>query len=1241
MTEQRLDIATLPLTGRRLIEASAGTGKTFTIAALYVRLVLGHGELVSLTPEQILVVTFTRAATEELRERIRRRLREARDMLLGRAEGDAILAGLLCDYDEEQRRLKALQLDSAVRMMDDAAIFTIHGFCQRMLKRHAFDSGARFNVELTSNGDALLQQAVEDYWRRHYYPLDVEAQRLIFEQFECPAALAERVRIALNADVEGRLLEGDTLLEVPASAEGALAATREVLAQLEKLTQRVRDNFGGAAIEALNESAHSKAFNATRIKPDALQERIALLEQWCAGGATTLPTTLLDSKGSAWLGQQRLDASVKKGFQAPQHALFEALDALAEAQQRVPDPAPALISHALQVISDDISATKRRAGTLDFGDLLSELDNALQGAQGARLAASIRHELPIALIDEFQDTDARQYRIFNIIYARSDDTPATGLLLIGDPKQAIYAFRNADLATYLNARDSADAGYTLDRNFRSTNGMVSAVNALFAHNPNAFMEKKLHFAPSAAQGRAQQLMVAGQPEPALSWWLPESSESMSKSDYQRVMSTAVRADIQRLLEGGAAGQIGFGNEEGVEQPLQAHHIAVLVRTGREAQLVRDALEAGNIKSVYLSQRQSVFESHEAWWLLQLLEAVGQPRRESSLRAALASRLLSDDLSEVEQLVADERRWEAMVERFEGYQRDWRYIGVLAMVRRVMLDFAVGARLLASASGERSLTNLLHLAELAQTASHLLDGEQALLRWLHRALDGRFEEGMDPDSLTQRLESDEQLVRVVTIHGSKGLEYPVVYVPFPCDYREQDRRSPAQLVQHPRYGRAISLAVNEEQREWAEEARHAEDVRLLYVALTRASYACRVGVAPLYKGRKRKEDAADATTIGKSALGWLLKSGPEDALSGTRLREVLKQLAAYSDMCILPPPEAPGTPLADQLAAPPERRARPFEGHIDRRWWIASYSVLTSDTQTLGADPPSAEEAALDLEVATERTPVPAPPLGKINDFPRGPRAGTFLHGILGAIDFNRIGEFDYSHELEAMIERRLARSGFDDGWQTPLCEWLKNLLDAPLMEEDAPTNSALRLAALGEQQAAGSPASWAIELEFWLPVANASAQAVDHLIRHHQPLARSSDYPALAPRQLHGMLRGFIDLVFSWQGHWYLLDWKSNYLGERGEEYAQAQLAAAMLDHRYDVQYVLYVLALHRHLAQRLPDYSYQRDMGGVFYLFLRGVDTARPGQGIFHARPPLELIEALDNMLQGEAVTLPQQEAQ
>ena len=1248
--DQPLDIPRLPLSGRRLIEASAGTGKTYTIAALYVRLVLGHGSehgfARPLAPSEILVVTFTRAATEELRERIRARLREARDALLGRLPPDATLAALLAEYQGDVALAQARRLDQAVRMMDDAAIFTIHGFCQRMLKRHAFDSGTRFAVELTADGSALFEQGLEDYWRRHFYPLDSDAQALIQSYWEGPAALSEALAIPLGADVERRLLwrgkEGEALVEAPGSVLDALAPCRAGLARAADAAARVRAAFDSQALEALFEQALAeKVFAANRVSKASLAPRLDALRQWCAGHAPLLPQALLDDKGRAWLGAARLEAAAKKGCQPPGHALFDALDALAECQAGLVDARPALIAHALEVLERELAARKRSEGLLDFDDLLVELDQALAGPLGERLARSIRAELPVALIDEFQDTDARQYRIFERIYpggiypggiypgrpgpgalgAQGSEAMPHALLLIGDPKQAIYAFRNADVGTYLAARQRVEARYTLKRNFRSSVAMVEAVNRLFSLSSMPFRDPGIVFTPSEAQGRAERLAFGGETIAALTCWLPASDASVDRASYLRTMSEAVRADIQRLLEGAGAGRAGFVGEQGSLVPLRAADIAILVRTGTEALAVREALAHGGIKSVYLSQKASVFETQEAFWLLQLLEAVAQPKRDRALRAAIATRLLSDQLDEVARLIDDERHWESMVERFEDYHRDWRRVGVLAMIRRVMHDFDVGARLLARDDGERSLTDLLHLAELAQSASQVLDGEQALLRWLHRALSGRFERGLDPEALIQRLESDEELVRVVTIHKSKGLEYPLVYLPFPCDYRRLDRAQGPLVVDHPEYGRVVALAPDDGLVALADEARLAEDLRLLYVALTRARYACRVGIAPLYKGRRLRGDDDDATTLEHSALGTLLNDGA--ALGGRVLRERLEALADGRVIALSPPPEPPPHPLEARSEPLVPRQARRFGGEIARGWWISSYTALVEDARRGDGDEETPGiallPAGLDLEVSDERTPVPAPPLGRINDFPRGPRAGTFLHTLLEALDFDRLAEPDYRIELDALVEHRLRRSAFDPGWRQPLQEWLGRLLGAPL----DPELPGLRLDALG---------AWKAELEFWLPVAPTQAGHIDRLIRRFEPLGAEADYPTLAPRRLEGMLRGFIDLVFCFEGRWYLLDWKSNHLGDSGEAYREQGLLQAIVSHRYDVQYVLYALALHRHLRVRIEDYDYERHFGGVLYLFLRGVDAERTDQGVFRRRPSPVLIEALDRLLAGDA---------
>ncbi|MGJ8524765.1 RecBCD enzyme subunit RecB [Halomonadaceae bacterium LMG 33818] len=1255
--DQRLDILTLPLHGRRLIEASAGTGKTFTIAALYVRLILGLGDDAAfnrpLMPNEILVVTFTNAATEELRERIRIRLREARDVLLGLSSPDTTLADLLAVLPSENHAACAQQLDNAIRMMDDAAIFTIHGFCQRMLKRHAFDSGARFDVELTSDGSMIFDQAVEDYWRRHYYPLKPTLQHFVAGLFHDPDALADAIRIPLLADVEQRLLKDDRLIQAPATVADILSPYERHLEAMAVLATYIRQQLDIDRMrDALEDLLRQGAFKANMIKAENLQSRLEDLAQWQAADTPLLPPALVDlDKEICRLGSAYLKKAMKKGYDGPEGTLYDALDQLTEQQAALPDPSPELMAHALKVVETNIEAVKKRQGILDFNDLLMVLDEALEGPMGARLAASIRRELPVALIDEFQDTDARQYRIFDHIYpsvspdattdSRTHASPHEyALLLIGDPKQAIYAFRNADLFTYLLARGSVEGRYSLSKNFRSTQAVVSAVNALFSTQDNAFIEDGLNFVKNEANGRDDALLMNDTPAPAITWWLPESPESMGSDDYIHVMSEATRADIQYLLEGARAGNIGFGQHGQAITPLRASDIAILVRTGAEAVAVREALERGGIKSVYLSQKASVFNAHEAFWILQLLEAVAQPRQDRLLRAALSTRLLSDSLDAVAALVSNERYWETLVERFEGYHRDWQYRGVLAMLRRVMQDFNVASRLLARENGERSLTDLLHLGELLQSASQVLEGEQALLRWLHRAMQGSFDRWVDPESLIQRLENDESLVRVVTIHGSKGLEYPVVYLPFICNYREVRPTTSPMVIRHPEHGRVASLSPDKEQLAMADKARLAEDIRLLYVAFTRARYACRAGVVPLYKGRRNSKTPDDATTLHLSALGYLLAGG--EPISGHALRGLLASLDSQHQLSfreesgtgaeqiqvIQTPPVRGETPYSEQGNVESERVPRCFTGAIDRSWWIASYTTLTENARRRVSDTIAEPLAStqMDMEVVQENTPIPPPPPGDINNFPRGPHAGTFLHGLLEMVDFGRVQESAYHAELFRLIERRLTRSRFDIHWLDTLYRWLLDFLQARFTvqghsahhgaEGHSSSNLSISLEKLDH---------WRTELEFWLSIAPAYAQQIDQLIRQYEPLGVPAEYPALAPRHLNGMLRGFIDMVAEVDGRWYLLDWKSNYLGDEPHAYDQAHMAQAMVAHRYDVQYVIYTLALHRLLRLRLPDYDYDRDMGGVFYIFLRGVGPGREGQGIFHRLPERELIESLD----------------
>ena len=1218
---QPLVLEHLPLAGHHLIEASAGTGKTFTLAALYVRLVLGPlpGREAcdyprSLLPPEILVVTFTEAATAELRGRIRARLKEARDWLLAPPEArhDDVLGALLTPLVEAGQTAvasAAKRLDQAARLMDEAAIFTIHGFCQRMLTRHAFDAGARFGAELLQDGSTLLTRVVEDYWRCHFYPLAAHWQREIRRRWEGPEALSQALQPLLKDARPQPLWWDGERVEAPASLTALLGDAERALAARQALEDSLRQAWDREAIAGcLNEAFSRGALNKNSYKPDELDTRLAAFEQWLATFEADDGTT--DSQGRFWLSQAKLEKATKKGHDVPTHPFFARLDELAETATPFDVLAPRLLAHARDTVAAMFAAEKRRQGLWEFGDLLQDLDAALdpEAAPEAawRLAGRIRQALPVALIDEFQDTDPLQYRIFSRIYrAPEADADTTTLLMIGDPKQAIYAFRGADIETYLAARRETPSRFTLTRNFRSSVSMVEAVNRLFARHPTPFGSDEIPFVEVAAKGQKARLCNAdGQEVAALGAWWP-GDERHAKADYQASMASAARAEVQRALEGGWH----FVDEKGGQRDVRPADIAILVRKGSEALAVRRALAEGGIRSVYLSERASVFDTALAFELLQLFEAVAQPRQDARLKAALATRLLNDSPAALEILLADELAWEREVERFADYHRQWQRRGVLPMLRAVMRDFRVAERMGARDDGERALTDLLHLGELAQTVSARLDGEHALLRWWHRALvEGTRQ--LDAEAVSQRLESDEDLVKVVTIHKAKGLEYPIVLLPFVCDYRPAEPERGTGLLEwrDPRHGRALVHGADDEQLAAAERARLDEDVRLLYVALTRAAHACRLGVAHLGRGR------GTSGCLHETALGRLLGCEADD-----QAHDVRERLAAALSVEACPAP--PAHRLRVRHALPAVASARRFNGGIDDDWWIASYSALIVDARLA----PAGEEASMpwvapatrDVEVSREQDPVPRPAVRTLRDFPRGPRPGTFLHGLLEAVDLDRLREPAYRDELQRLVSTRLHLGGFEPEWAPLLLDWLCTALPTPFPGH---AGTEIRLDGL---------AAWRPELEFWLPAHQAWSAPLDALVSAFEPLPEPR--PRLAPRKLNGMLKGFIDLVFEAEdGRWYVLDWKSNHLGDAPADYRPEALAEAMVEHRYDLQYVLYVLALHRLLTARLDDYDYDTHMGGACYLFLRGVDGT-PGQGVFQRRPERRLIEALDAWLEGD----------
>ncbi len=1229
---QVLNAYRLPLFGSRLIEASAGTGKTWTIAALYLRLVLGHGEAspeptafrVALMPAEILVMTFTRAATRELSNRIRSRLVEAARCFRGLAcpaPDDHFLQALLAGYREQDaREWAAWRLATAAEAMDESAVFTIDAWCQRMLGEFAFDTGHPFDETLIADEQALVREAVQDYWRQQCYPLEGPALESLLAQYPTPDAMFDDV---------SRLFAEKRAWPPPTEslAECIERATREHANALAALSTgwaaRVQSMRDWIELQIDRHPDHwtPKAFRRADFK-----RWFDDISRWAHDpvGATPLKSE------TARLRLSPADLLSRRAPGAPALELpdsFAALAQLLEAIDRLSRPHTAIRIHAAASVADRLKTLKTQSRTFGFSDIVERLAQALEGDHAGALRRAVLARYPVALIDEFQDTSPAQYRLFDALYRCADNDPQHALFLIGDPKQSIYQFRGADIHSYLRAR-AATAGrhYALDTNYRSTRALVDAVNSWFLRaeerrvsaanawsgaflfgSPNA---QPIPFQPAAARGRAETFVTATGPAAAIT--LEHDCTIRSRESSRRLFAGRCAERIATWLNDPSA---GFQDPDRGWTRLRSRHIAVLVRTGREAEAVRRELRRRNIASVYLSEGDSVFATDEASDLLRWLRAVAAPTDLALVRAALATRTAGLSLTELERLVIDDEAFDAQCDRLRQLRTVWAERGALAMMRESLHEIGLPARWRPLADGERRLTNWLHLAELLQNASVELDGEQALIRWLASRI-AEAGEARAEDHLL-RLESDDDLIQIVTVHKSKGLEYPVVCLPFACSAQSAGKRAALFVNRIDAQGeRVLHLEPDADDRACAELEQLREELRLFYVAMTRAQHAIWMGFG-LQKGGRNTRAGTHQSAAGR-LLGGELERTPDDWLA--QLQALARDAQSRFDTQIVleaVPAQSDCSQVNASLARPALAARSAYAANFERHWSPASYSLLTRDLDDATFSPAWVRDRAADEDDAP-------PTIGPIRPirgdpapwhrFPGGRASGDFMHGLLEWLD--REG-FAIANRpaLQAQLAGRCERANRGD-WREAVERWLGALLETRLPSLGAPL-SELR----GRLP----------EMEFWMPAAHLHAGVVDTLCRRH--LLGDQPRPALASRQLNGMLMGFADLVFEHQGRFWVLDYKTNQVGRDGAAYDRAALESEMARHRYDVQAALYLLALHRLLRSRLGAvYQPTHHLGGALYWFVRGIDGPVQGEYVMPANAQvLALLDALDGLLQAE----------
>jgi exodeoxyribonuclease V beta subunit len=1097
---------------------------------------------------------------------------------------DAFWAELLRRTPDRAAAVRTLE--RALQSFDEAAIFTIHGFCQRMLAEHAFESGVPFDAELVPDQDDLLLDVVDDFWRLHVQAAPVGFVRYLAAKRWSPEWLRSEVRNHLGRRYFRTIVPeaGADLVALEARVEAGFALVRRDWAE----TRCAFPTWLGAA-----------PLNRNKVRTETVTRAMATVDAELAGTASSAE---LVAELARFTSTRLLEASKSPAW-VPDHPFVRACDEIAAAAA-ARDAAygahsAALIAELVGFAERELTARKAASGIQFYDDLLISLARALDDpVRGPSLAEAVRRRHPAALVDEFQDTDPVQYDVVRRIYGAGDRP----VVLVGDPKQAIYSFRGADVFSYLRARDDARAHHPLSINWRADAPLVDAVNTIFTARERPFLVERIPFerVEPAAERVAKALVVDGDDGPALRiWWLAD--RPLTKAEGRQRAIDATAAEIARLLTLGRAGRARLGDDR-----LVGGHIAVLVRTNDEGRRVREALLRLGIASVQQSV-DSVFASREAAELERVLLAVAEPGQAPLVRAALATEMLGWTAADLERLAADDVAWDDRIEAFHEYHHRWQSHGFVSMLRELLARERVAERLLAYPDGERRMTNLAHATELLHAAAmRRRGGVDGLVEWLADARGAVRPAEMTEDEHLLRLESDAELVQIVTVHKAKGLQYPIVFCPFLWEAYSHVKRSASIVFHEPDAdGPTLELGAppTGADRDRACEEELAERIRLFYVALTRAEHRCY-----LVCGK--------AVTDGeRTALSWLFHARPEDTslqaidarykqADVAALRADVERLAAGSGGTIgvadLP---AAAVDRVGEAAVGSERLvARHPERRVGPGYTIASFTALAAgDVELERRDFDQTDDAsAADLVARAD-----------VHGFPRGARAGRCLHAILEAVDFARPDR--------AVVGRTLRAFGIDALWEPVVCGWLERILATPLTDDGG-----LRLAGVPRDRRVA-------ELEFYYPIGALDLVALGRELAEggFADGAFREAAARLPARTASGFLTGSIDCVLEHGGRYFVLDYKSNRLGDSLDAYAAPALTAAMARGQYWLQYLIYTVAVHRWLGRRLASYDYERHFGGVRYLFLRGMEPSRGMRsGVYADRPARALVERLDAAL-------------
>lgn len=1200
---EHFDVTQAPLEGVHLVEANAGTGKTFNISSLVVRLI-AEG---ALDLKNILVLTFTEAATTELRARIQHRCREVLELfevehdaeVTEKTKEDNFLDYCKTRYEQDFKAQKRLQ--EAVTTFDEANISTIHGFCQGLLRSYPFQFNVRPDFELVPNPSLFILEIIREFWRVFYAPTDhrmIQRMQRIFSELGKGMNSPEKVYDGLK---------------------DAFKSEHELQPSHPLWISYQEDSNGNTCLQSLADfleaAERTEKAKADYVEADWQKEIQHILTQY-------------------WVVQ----------------------------------------------IRDNIRAEKESKGLLDYDDLIRIVSKGIQEANEDFIEL-VRSEYRVALIDEFQDTDEDQFAIFKRLYTNSGT-----LYLIGDPKQAIYGFRGADIHTYMGARDWVPATnrYKLSYNYRSNPELLGFTNDLFssAQDNNPFIIKidyqdSLHPSQkSKLEDRINQNQASSDSYYSNHIWIQKNQDfhrihpiQMVKIEGDGVEETneAIKHDVVRrikeLLDSPLI-RTSTSSEQWEVKPFKASDIAILVHKNRDAQDIQKQLKLQGIEAIINSQ-QSIFTTDEAQYILHWLQVIQDPSKERLINTILAHRLSVLNTMELQKLQTNNAEWARILEQIQLAHSSLSKQKIHSLLQTLFQSLGIWSAWTKLDDFERVITNIEHLFEILNTLQQSgWMGVSSLINYLYaQSTEEKDEMALDEDVI--RLNTDEDMVHIITAHRSKGLQYPVVFCPYSSSGRSFEltnkitkyRKENKQMIDLRMVSRSKEIHLESAIPMVTEEI--ASSIRLCYVSITRAESVCflythtgtRGWNSGLLASQMDKTELIES--IDEKLLKPRTKNLPADGLAKQQVSRLMERFAANNALYTEPMDQSArwynrlmqeaqdlvqttGVQLTQELSYTSFERKDLVNNYEKVHSYSSIKRLKERISEGVNAFTSNSFDAAKDYQdfdgLADDLTENAAidQEIMQTTKMPGGTELGSFYHRIMeDLLEKWCLSEFDYKEWV--MSEAK--NFGLNPHQQDQFFCWVDRMMRVPLV-------NGFSLSALEKDQLI-------IEKPFFLSVKPYQVHALYHLIRSK----KKSEMPPMHSDQSQlndiyrdndllqglitdgtpsfdsipaGFLKGFIDLSFEYEDKYYILDYKTNFL-QGNNAYSPDLLNNQMIKLSYDIQGHLYSLAMHKFLATCKYNYSYQKHFGGYFYVFVRGLTTDNHTNGVHFYRPSEQRMKTLE----------------